>query len=113
MRYYNFCFSKIAMAKHLIFTFNKIPKYNLFQNKALLYNNNNNQFINNNRYFTTNLNQREGILKLEEINIISETLNKALTKVDFGTEIVIQLLNDKRSFFKILLEKNNQCEKIN
>uniref|UniRef100_A0A914GVR4 Uncharacterized protein n=1 Tax=Globodera rostochiensis TaxID=31243 RepID=A0A914GVR4_GLORO len=40
-----------------------------------------------------------------ETEIVLRTLKRALKEVDFGNEIVIRLLNDKRSLFKSLLAR--------
>ncbi|KAL3076335.1 hypothetical protein niasHS_013606 [Heterodera schachtii] len=45
------------------------------------------------------------LLNQYEIELVRCTLNRALREVDFGNEIVIRLLNDKRSLFKSLLAR--------
>nr|CAD2205634.1 unnamed protein product [Meloidogyne enterolobii] len=45
------------------------------------------------------------LLRPEEIKLVAQTLKKALQTVDFGNEIVIRLLNDKRSLYKSLLAR--------
>uniref|UniRef100_A0A915DGZ9 Uncharacterized protein n=1 Tax=Ditylenchus dipsaci TaxID=166011 RepID=A0A915DGZ9_9BILA len=46
-----------------------------------------------------------GLFTLEEARLLGRTLKKCLERCDFGAEVVIRLLNDKRSLFKSLLAK--------
>ncbi|KAI1725489.1 hypothetical protein DdX_02148 [Ditylenchus destructor] len=46
-----------------------------------------------------------GLFTREEAQILGRTLKCALSQCDFGGEIVIRLLNDKRSLFKSLLAR--------
>ncbi|KAF7635914.1 hypothetical protein Mgra_00004634 [Meloidogyne graminicola] len=54
---------------------------------------------------TINNNNNKTLLKQEEIKLAAQTLKKSLQIVDFGNEIVIRLLNDKRSLYKSLLAR--------
>nr|CAD2193245.1 unnamed protein product [Meloidogyne enterolobii] len=113
MRYTNYL-SKIALTRP-IYIFGKIPKYkfcpiflNQKQTNGILFD----KFIIKRNLFTnTTFSQKQKNLNLEELRIISETLNKTLNQVDIGNEVVISLLNDKRSLFKNLLEQNSPHEK--
>ncbi|KAL7074590.1 hypothetical protein ACQ4LE_005530 [Meloidogyne hapla] len=113
MRYTNYL-SKIVLARSICI-FGKTPKYSFCP--ILLNQKKSNEIlfdkfiIKRNLFSNTNFNQKRGILNLEELKIISETLDKTLNQVDIGNEIVIHLLNDKRSLFKNLLEQSSPYEK--
>uniref|UniRef100_A0A914IEF3 Uncharacterized protein n=1 Tax=Globodera rostochiensis TaxID=31243 RepID=A0A914IEF3_GLORO len=51
------------------------------------------------------IDEKGELLSRDEIKLISKTLNCALKELDFGNEIVVRLLNDKRSLFKSLLAR--------
>ncbi|KAH7732157.1 Protein GLB-2 [Aphelenchoides avenae] len=46
-----------------------------------------------------------GLFTLEEAQLLVNTFNRCMASCDFGSEVVIRLLNDKRSLFKSLLER--------
>ncbi|KAL3095205.1 hypothetical protein niasHT_020356 [Heterodera trifolii] len=51
------------------------------------------------------IDEKGELLNRHEVQLISKTLNCALKELDFGNEIVVRLLNDKRSLFKSLLAR--------